>query len=179
MLDFACAIERYNLRLIDLKSKAESALVLLKTNDHLLYLLAGEGPFLEQLNGAASDLPGALLTNLIAWMRLMGFEVKHIAGTTNTGADGLSRRGREHPSDIAERNEEDIDEWIAGELGSVSVSVTSASRPVIPDHDSPRRILMDKYSDESEEMAQFLTTLKRPDSVKPRDYRNFKNRALR
>lgn len=33
------------LRLIDLKRKAESVLVLLETNNHLLHLLAGEGPF--------------------------------------------------------------------------------------------------------------------------------------
>ncbi|EKD17314.1 gag-pol polyprotein [Drepanopeziza brunnea f. sp. 'multigermtubi' MB_m1] len=53
----------------------------------------------DQLNGSASDLPGALVTNWIAWMRLMDFEVKHILGTKNAAADGLSRRGKEHPSD--------------------------------------------------------------------------------
>jgi hypothetical protein len=31
--------------LIDLKRKAESMFVLLKTNNHILHLLAGEGPF--------------------------------------------------------------------------------------------------------------------------------------
>lgn len=44
MLEFACAIECYNLRLIDLKREAEGVLVLLKTNDHLLHLLASERP---------------------------------------------------------------------------------------------------------------------------------------
>jgi hypothetical protein len=132
----------------------------------------------EQLNGAASDLPGALLTNWIAWMRLMDFEVKHIPGNKNTAADGLSRRGREHPSDIVEQREQDIDEWIATELGAITVFGTSTKRLMSPDHNSQERILNDTYSNDSEEIARFLINLKRLVTVKLSNFKHFKNKAL-
>src|SRR6266487_3883028 len=33
-----------------------------------------------QLNRSASDLPGALVTGWIAWIRLFDFDVKHVPG---------------------------------------------------------------------------------------------------
>ena len=63
-----------------------------------------------QLNKAATDLPGALLTRWIAWIRNFDFEVRHVKGTTHTAADGLSRRPRTASDDVDEAREVDIDD---------------------------------------------------------------------
>ena len=71
-----------------------------------------------QLNKAATDLPGALVTRWLAWIQLFDFEVKHVKGTKHTAADGLSRRPFQE-GDTEE--EEDIDDWIAMELNAVGI----------------------------------------------------------
>ena len=75
-----------------------------------------------QLNRAATDLPGALVTRWIAWIQLFDFEVRHIKGNKNTAADGLSRRPLQ--SDDSESDAEmDIDEWITAELDCMSIAL--------------------------------------------------------
>lgn len=50
----------------------------------------------SQLNRSATDLPGALVTSWIAWIRLFDFDVKHVPGQFHGAADGLSRRPPHH-----------------------------------------------------------------------------------
>jgi len=80
-----------------------------------------------QLNRSASDLPGALVTRWIAWIRLFDFEVRHVSGKKNVVADGLSRKPP-GPSDILEEDEEDIEDFIDGELDFIRVAPT-VTRP--------------------------------------------------
>ena len=63
-----------------------------------------------QLNRAATDLPGALVTRWIAWIRLFDFEVKHVKGSTHTAADGLSRQPQTESDDLDDLYEEDIND---------------------------------------------------------------------
>ena len=46
------------------------------------------------LNQPPNDLPNAMMTRWLAYIRLFDFDVKHIKGTKNGAADGLSRRGK-------------------------------------------------------------------------------------
>jgi ribonuclease HI len=71
-----------------------------------------------QLNRAATDLPGALVTRWLAWIRLFDFEVRHVKGRKHTAADGLSRRPQ---SDLDSEDDLDIDEFIALELDAVGI----------------------------------------------------------
>lgn len=72
-----------------------------------------------QLNRAATDLPGALVTRWLAWIRLFDFEVCHTKGKIHTAPDGLSRKPRT-ASDIRDmENDMDVDDFIAGELDSI------------------------------------------------------------
>jgi hypothetical protein len=48
----------------------------------------------HQQNLPANDLPGALVTRWIVWIRLFDFDVEHVPGSLNGGPDGLSRRPR-------------------------------------------------------------------------------------
>jgi hypothetical protein len=76
-----------------------------------------------QLNRAATDLPGSLVTRWLAWIRLFDFKVKHIKGTKHTAADALSRRPP--ASDDTTEDEEDIDELVAAELDSLEITLPS------------------------------------------------------
>ena len=65
---------------------------------------------IHQINGSASDIPGALLLRWLAWIRLFDFEIRHIPGTKNAAADSLSRKPA-GPSDFHDKKTEtDIDD---------------------------------------------------------------------
>jgi ribonuclease HI len=55
------------------------------------------------LNQPPNDLPNAMMTRWLAYARLFDFDVRHVKGTKNGAADGLSRRGK------AEEDESDSD----------------------------------------------------------------------
>src|SRR5271156_2249386 len=75
-----------------------------------------------QLNRSATDLPGALVTRWIAYIRLFDFEVRHVPGSKHTAADGLSRRPRTKSDDVDEEHEVDIDDFIDAELNAFSIA---------------------------------------------------------
>ena len=47
---------------------------------------------LHQLNPPIVDLPGAMVTRWITWIRLFDFDVRHVPGHRHSRPDGLSRR---------------------------------------------------------------------------------------
>lgn len=169
-----------------------------------------------QLNRSASDLPGALVTRWIAWIRLFDFEVRHVPGKKNAVADGLSRKPP-GPSDILEEDEEeDIEDFIDSELDLVRVApilarpraVRARVYPVATvegtneeqeaDHGEEEEDEQEKeegeeegewnpeggeklrpgYSEESIEVARYLTTLRRPPHLTTKEFRRFKHKAL-
>jgi hypothetical protein len=80
-----------------------------------------------QLNRSATDLPGALVTRWIVYIRLFDFEVCHVPGNKHTAADGLSQRPCTESDDIDEANEVNIDDFIDAEINAFSVA------PVVTD----------------------------------------------
>ena len=78
-----------------------------------------------QLNRSATDLPGALVTRWLAWIRLFDFDVRHVPGRKHTAADGLSRRPRVL-SDVEDlQNEGDIDDFINADLSALNLCPAS------------------------------------------------------
>jgi hypothetical protein len=69
----------------------------------------------HQLNLPANDLPGALVTRWIPWIRLFDFDVKHVPWRLNGGPDGLSRRPRREGEPEPEE-EDDLEETIEARL---------------------------------------------------------------
>jgi hypothetical protein len=74
-----------------------------------------------QFNRSGTDLPGALITRWLAWIRLFDFEIRYVPGTKHTAADGLSRRPRSKSDDEDEKHEMDINDYIDAELNCVRV----------------------------------------------------------
>src|SRR5216117_4095255 len=72
------------------------------------------------LNQPPNDLPNAMMTRWLAYIRLFDFHVKHIPGTKNGGADALSRRGQA-PEDLRE-DEDEADDYFDGKLYSIRAS---------------------------------------------------------
>jgi hypothetical protein len=68
-----------------------------------------------QLNRAATDLPGVLVTRWLAWIRLWDFDVKHVLGKKDIVADVLSRRSGHT---VLEDNS-NLDIYVDNQLASV------------------------------------------------------------
>ena len=90
-----------------------------------------------------------------------------------------SRRG-EQPGDTDRDITGDIEAILDAEmshvLGSFSPILQACQSASL---ESRGRILEEGYSDDSEKIATYLTTLKRPDNMTPEEYRVFRERARR
>ena len=53
--------------------------------------------FVAQLNQAAINLSGALVTQWMIWIKLFNFSIKHVSGRKHNAADDLSQKF-ENPS---------------------------------------------------------------------------------
>jgi hypothetical protein len=97
------------------------------------YVETDANTLVAQLNRSATDLPGALVTQWLAWIRLFDFEVKHIEGKKNVVADALSRR-RPTAEEVADaENEQDIDEWVTAKLFTARVRPLRAVEAEVED----------------------------------------------
>ncbi|KAK5788043.1 hypothetical protein VI817_010539 [Penicillium citrinum] len=160
------------------KRECRDILKALKKFRHWLYgvhfvLEIDAKTLVSQLNRSATDLPGALVTNWIAWIRLFDFEVKHVPGNRHTAADALSRRPATEEDLYECEKESDIDNFVTAEIGCLRVGLC----PFEADSEG-NRVLDASYSNESEQIAKFLTTLRRPDGIGSKGFRAFKKHAL-
>ena len=77
------------------------------------------------LNQPPNDLPNAMMTRWLTYIRLFDFHVKHIPGNKNGGADALSRRGQ-GPQDLTE-DEDEADDYFDAKLYSIQASDQSSN----------------------------------------------------
>jgi len=122
-----------------------------------------------------------LVTQWIAYIRLFDFVVRHVPGHKHTAADGLSRRPRTESDDIDEANEVDIDDFVEAELNAfrlAPVRLVGNNDANVANDGPTADLLNDGYSDESWEIARFLTTLKKPQGMNRNQFRAFKRKAL-
>ncbi len=117
------------------------------------FILEKDANFLvAQLNRSGTDLPGALVTKWIAWIRFFDFDVRHIPGNKHTTADGFLRRPP-NEEDLTEAEfEEDIDNFNLAEINSLRVCPVSV--------DALTSILNESYSDQSRKSHLILLLYK-------------------
>jgi transposase InsO family protein len=118
------------------------------------------------LNQPPNDLPNALLTRWLSYIRLFDFNVRHIPGRRNGGADGLSRRGRS-PLDPPEVD--DVDDYFEAALYAVSVKDSNPLQDVWLDEE--------KYTDLELILGKYLSSLTRPLGLSDAEFVSLKRKA--
>jgi len=127
----------------------------------------------------ANDLPEALVTRWIAWIRLFDFDVKHVAGRLNGGPDGLSQRARGEGEPEPEQ-EDDIEGTIEPSLRGIRVKRgperKSRGRAYEP-FDGLR--LAEEYKGRRKKIGEFLGNLKRPEGQTMKEMQQFRREAIK
>jgi integrase len=133
----------------------------------------------HQLNLPANDLPGALVTRWIAWIRLFNFDVKHVPGRLNGGPDGLSRwpRGEGEPEP---EEEDDLEETIDASLRGIWVEQGSdRKRWVRPYEPFVGLRRAEAYKGRWKEIGEFLGNQQRPEGKTTEEMQQFRREATK
>ena len=122
------------------------------------------------LNQPPNDLPNAMMTRWLAYIRLFDFTVKHVPGRKNGGADALSRRGYAD-GDGAEDHK--VDDYFDAKLYSIQFS----SMP----RDLTARIYLQEGEYEGEYLiiGRYLESMERPPDLTDEEFRKLRRKALR
>jgi hypothetical protein len=119
------------------------------------------------LNQPPNDLPSAMITRWLTYIRLFDFDVHHIAGKKNGAADALSRRGRA-PEDSD--TEDDVDDFFDAKLYNITVG---GGRKL-----TARVWLVEgEYDGDDLRIGRYLETLERPGGISDVDFKVLKRKA--
>jgi len=133
----------------------------------------------HQLNLPANDLPGALVTLWIAWIRLFDFDVKHVPGRLNGGPDGLSRRPRADGEPEPEK-EDDLEDTIEANLRGIRVEYGSDRKMREGPYEPFVGLrLAEEYKGRWKEICEFLENLKRPEGKTTKEMQQFRQDATK
>lgn len=122
----------------------------------------------QQLNGAMYDLPGALLTRWIAWIRTFDFTIRHIRGTQNAVADALSRRPVT-AQDYQDREEDgDIEDFVDLQIHLNLISENAS--PLNPG---------EVWSSESQDIARYLVEHVIPEGLSDKQSLGFRSKCAK
>ena len=120
------------------------------------------------LNQPPNDLPNAMITRWLIYIRLFDFDVKHIPGSKNGVIDSLSRRGQ-GPED--ESDDDDPDDYFESQLYSVSAGSLAQTSPFT------RVYLCEEYTDDDLVLGRYLETLERSEGFSDVDYQNLRKKS--
>ncbi len=121
---------------------------------------------LHLLNGAMPDLPGAVITRWIAWIRMFDFDPRHVKGKDNAAADALSRRSYTDQDRKETDTEGDFENFVDS---YIYANIVFDEKPLDPTQ---------VWSIESKLIAEFLVRGTYPDNMKmPERLRFAKNAA--
>ncbi len=120
------------------------------------------------LNQPPNDLPNAMMTRWLAYIRLFDFDVKHVPGNRNGAADGLSRRGLA-PED---ESDSDPDDYFEAKLYGITATRAEPS-------DLLARIYLNhsEYTGDDLRICQYLETLERPEGISTAEYQALRQKS--
>jgi RNase H-like domain found in reverse transcriptase/Integrase zinc binding domain/Reverse transcriptase (RNA-dependent DNA polymerase) len=151
------------------------------------------------INRTSTDLPGALVQRWLAWTQLFDFDVRHVPGTKNGAADALSRSPA-FRRNVPEEPEVDIDDYIDSQIHGVRCELDEPAAGVYPEfgcsaaevypeqlgppqllerENDDEPVLDGCYSEEHQEIGEWLMRMRRPPDLKRREFTRFKRKALR
>jgi len=122
------------------------------------------------LNQQPNDLPNAMMTRWLAYIRLFDFHVKHIPGNKNGAADALSRRGA-GPADPPE-DENDADDYFDAKLYSMRASYGNA-----PAHTARIYLHEAEYDGDDLVLERYLETLRRPNDMTDEEFEQLRKKS--
>jgi RNase H-like domain found in reverse transcriptase/Integrase zinc binding domain/Reverse transcriptase (RNA-dependent DNA polymerase) len=148
---------------------------LLKALKKLRFWLYGRHFFVETdaqtlvwlLNQPPNDLPNAMMTRWLAYIRLFDFTVKHVPGNKNGGADALSRRG--HAKRDGEEDDA-VDDYFDAKLYSIQLLERSTPTARVYLHEG-------EYTGQLLTIGRYLETLERPSGISDTEFRKLRKDA--
>ena len=115
---------------------------------------------------------------------MFDFTVRHVPGKKNAVADALSRKD----NGPIPHEAEDLDDWVDGQLEAVHLHVRPMQAGndldgVAPDEEAAiserEGVLDESYSADSQRIARWLLTFRRPQDLTKSEFRTFKKQALK
>jgi len=120
------------------------------------------------LNQPPNDLPNAMMTRWLSYIRLFDFDAKHVPGNKNGGADALFRRGQSLQDEDEEENE--ADDYFDTKLYAITASNRLYDLSQVYLHEAD-------YDGEDLVLGHYLETLERPDSFTDLQYQQLRKKA--
>ena len=121
-----------------------------------------------------NDLPNAMMTRWLAYIRLFDFHVKHIPGNKNGDADALSRHDQAPQDPLEDENE--ADDYFDAKLYSIQASDQSSDwNPIL----SRQEFICTKLNTTT--MISFLDTilrlLQRPEDMTDQQFQQLRKKS--
>jgi len=120
------------------------------------------------LNQPPNDLPNAMMTRWLAYIRLFDFDVKHIPGNKNSAADALSRRGL--TAEDPDESEDESDDYFDGQLYSMYVTENNSPIARIYLHEG-------EYEGDDLILGRYLENLQRPANLTDQQYQRLRKKS--
>jgi hypothetical protein len=122
------------------------------------------------LNQPPNDLPNAMMTRWLSYIRLFDFEVRHIPGNKNGAADALSRRLPS--SDEAESDADSTDDYFESKLYAISVNPD-----LVEDYLVQVWFQQADYEGDDLLLGRYLETLERPEGLSDNQFRQLRKKS--
>ena len=160
------------------RRECQDVLLVLKKLQYWLYeihfvLEIDANTLVAQLNQAATDLPGALMTWWMTWIKLFDFTIHHIPGKRHGAINGLSWQLRQISSN---KESQKMDDFIDAQINAVTV--TSITVEKLSLEGSETLLLLLRYSENSMQIAHYLNNLQKPALMTLSEFWKFKSNAL-
>ena len=128
------------------------------------------------LNQPPNDLPNAMMTRWLAYIRLFDFDTKHVQGTKNGAADALSRRG--YCQEDGELSDDDaVDDFFEAKM--YSVMVEPATEHFAETNVEILRVHLNEEEYEGDDLmlGRYLSTMQRPDGLMDLEYQRLRKKS--
>jgi hypothetical protein len=124
---------------------------------------------IDQLNRSSTNLSSALITHWIAWIRLFDFDVRHVSEDKHTAIDDLFKKLSSSVNIAEIEIEENINDWIKAQMNCVRVYFITDSKSS----------LEVSYSKKSQNIAAYLTILRKSSDMTAKKFNIFKKKVLK